>query len=287
MAMQPKRKSPDTGQTRGAARGRKPAPSRAKRLLLASGALIARHPRALGGVVVFGVVFSFIATNAMWYQPRPHPAPFLATRAAADQKQVAGNREPSEPGVTVFRIERESEAKPAEKPTPSELVRRVQAGLAARNAYDGPIDGLAGPKTEAAIAFFEQSEGMQETGQANKAVLDRLAALAAADKSDAEIQTASTRPQPREDDVAALIQASENAALPAVAIPAPRPVSPALVMKIQNGLAGMGYNNVKVDGIPGDTTRTAIRAFEKSYRLPVTGEPSEVVLKKLKAIGAI
>lgn len=283
MAMQPKRKSPDPGNTR----GRKPQPqrSRAMRMLMASGAWIGRHPRALGGLVAFGVIFSFVAANALWYQPRRHPAPFLATRAAVDQKRVAAADETaSEPGVTVFRIERQSDEKPVEKPKPSELVRKIQEGLAARGLYDGPADGLTGPKTEAAILFFEQTEGMEETGNASPAILDRLNAVASATtESDADIQTASTSAAP-EDEVAALIEASEE---PAAVIPVEKPASPALVMKIQKALAGMAYANVTVDGIPGDATRAAIRAFEKSYRLPVTGEPSETVLKKLKSIGAL
>ena len=288
MAMQPKRKSPDTGTTR----SRKPQPqrSRAVRMLLASGALIGRHPRALGGLVAFSVIFSFVAANALWYQPRRHPAPFLATRAAIDQKRVPASddvAESIEPGVTVFRIERQSEDKPVEKPVPSELVRQIQAGLATRGLYDGPADGLTGPKTEAAILFFEQTEGMEETGNPSPAILDRLNAVASAaadpNESDADIQTASTSATP-EDDVAALIEASEETA---AVIPVEKPASPALVMKIQKALAGMAYANVKVDGIPGDATRAAIRSFEKSYRLPVTGEPSERVLKKLKSIGAI
>ena len=42
-----------------------------------------------------------------------------------------------------------------------------------------------------------------------------------------------------------------------------------------------------VDGLIGEKTRTAIRHFEKHYRLPVTGEPNEQVLAKLKDIGAL
>ena len=291
MAMQPKRKSPEgaTGRS-GTTRGRKPPPSRAVRTFMATAALIGRHPRAVGGLVVFGVIFSFIAANALWYQPRRHPAPFLATRAD-DGKTTARTSDrahANEPGVTVFRIERQSEEeaqRAAEKAKPSELVRQIQQGLAGRGLYDGPADGLTGPRTEAAILFFEQTEGMTETGEASEAILERLTAVASAPaESDAGIQTASTSKAP-EDEVAALIAA--NDALPSVAIPADRPPSPALVMKIQKALSGMAYTNVAIDGIAGEETRAAIRAFEKSYRLPVTGEPSERVLDKLKSIGAI
>ena len=281
MATQPKRKSPDAG-----ARGRRPQPSRTKRMLMASAALIARHPRALGGLVAFAVIFSFIAANALWYQPRRHPAPFLATRADGVKSAPRANDRlaSAEPGVTVFRIERETEeeVRAAEKPKPSELVRAIQEALAARGLYNGPADGLNGPKTEAAILFFEQTEGMEETGEPSRAILDRLKQVADA-RDDADLRTASTKAAPV-DEVAALIAAAEQ---PVAVIPAEKPPSPALVMQIQKGLAGMAYADVKVDGIAGEATRAAIRAFEKSYRLPVTGEPSERVLKKLKSIGAI
>jgi peptidoglycan hydrolase-like protein with peptidoglycan-binding domain len=266
------------------------------RMLGASAALIGRHPKTLGGLVIFGVVFSFVAANALWYQPRRHPAPFLATRSAEGVQLAA--RQPAdevEPGVTVFRIERETPPADSDavRPAPSALVREIQERLAARGLYDGPADGLPGPKTEAAILFFEQTEGMAETGEASDTVLARLRAVAvdnqavSADNAEAQsddtLSTASTRPV-AEDEVAALIAASDAQS---VAVPADRPPSPAVVMQIQKALAGMAYADVKVDGIAGEATRTAIRAFEKSYRMPVTGEPSERVLAKLKSIGAL
>ena len=39
--------------------------------------------------------------------------------------------------------------------------------------------------------------------------------------------------------------------------------------------------------MPGEQTKEAIRHFQKHYRLPVTGEPNEAVLEKLKKIGAL
>lgn len=283
MAPQPKRKSPERS-----ARGKQPAPSRAMRILLASGAAIGRHPRAIGGFVTFGVIFSFVAANALWYQPRHHPAPLLATRMFEDAKATRAMPDiADEPGVTTFKIERQSDEQPiqtAEKPEPSPLIREIQTALAGRGLYDGPADGLTGPKTEAAILFFEQTEGMAETSEPSKALLARLKHVATP-ADDAEVKTASTKVEKPVDEVAALISRADDPAIKV--IPEKKPASPALVMQIQKGLSGMAYADVKVDGIPGEATRTAIRAFEKSYRLPVTGEPSERLLKKLKSIGAI
>ena len=299
---QPKRKSPERRPSR------KKQPSRAAALLYASGAVFARYPRLWAGLASFGVVFSFVAANALWYQPKHHPAPLLATRAFGDDagkarkiaRQDAGAFD-SEPGVTTFRIERQSEMQanvPTEVATaPSDLVMEVQKGLAARGLYDGPADGLIGPKTTSAILFFQETEGLDMTGEPSGELVKRLrnvrkdVAVIPDDRPSMD-QTASTQVSSQKvsseaiDDIAALIKADD---VPVPVVPAKTtPAVPVeMVMKIQKALAGMAYADVKVDGIAGEATRAAIRNFEKSYRLPVTGEPSERVLKKLKSIGAI
>ncbi|MFN7103772.1 MAG: peptidoglycan-binding domain-containing protein, partial [Pseudorhizobium sp.] len=63
--------------------------------------------------------------------------------------------------------------------------------------------------------------------------------------------------------------------------------SATLVLQIQRGLANIAYSDITVDGVAGAQTKAAIRRFEKHYRLPETGEPNEMVLKKLKSIGAL
>ena len=290
----PKRKSPEKPAAK-----KRPTASLASRALYASGAAIARRPRLLGGLSVFGVVFSFIAANALWYQPAHHPAPMLATRMFETKANTRSLTEEArlpaeEPGTTTFRIERQDETvtapvSNAKKPVASPLVQKIQAALASRGLYDGPADGLTGPRTTSAILFFEETEGLTPTGEATDALLARLRAAPSENTDIAVVPderpsmdtTASTSKTPV-DDVAALISAT-----PAKIVPEKKPPSPALVMKIQKALAGLAYENVKVDGIAGDATRAAIRAFEKSYRLPVTGEPSDRVLSKLKAIGAV
>ena len=41
---------------------------------------------------------------------------------------------------------------------------------------------------------------------------------------------------------------------------------------------GAGYDPGPVDGLFGDRTAAAIRAFERDAELPVTGQPSETIL---------
>ncbi|MBL0371008.1 peptidoglycan-binding protein [Rhizobium sp. KVB221] len=288
-----KRKSPDKRSVK-----KKKGPSTVAVMLHSVGAQIARHPRLLGGVAGFSVVFSFVAANALWYQPKHHPAPLLATRAfeadgVTPVKVSKAGADDSDPGVTTFRIERQSEdnaadaARPA-TPSASPLVRDIQTALAGRGLYDGPADGLTGPRTTSAIVFFQETEGLEMTGEPSKELLARIrnidqAVAVIPDERPSMDQTASTAR--RADDVAELIRASAQDVPTPMKAQKDAPVE--LVMKIQKALSGLAYANVKVDGVAGAATRTAIRNFEKSYRLPVTGEPSERVLKKLQSIGAI
>jgi len=285
----------------------------AMRALNSTAAGIARYPRMIGGVGVFGVVFSFVAANALWYQPHHHPNPMLATRMFESQKgrTPAGNGDkPADPNVTVFRIERQQDTEAraaAEKqanPAASPLVKSIQQALAGKGLYDGPADGMTGPKTTAAILFFQESEGLDQTGDATPALLaritsgsrDRQVAVIPDERPSMDV-TSSTRPIPAKghaDDVADLIRAADTAPKP-VAKPVKAAASdadtagmpPASIMQIQRALTKFAYADIKADGVVGEATRSAIRAFEKSYNMPVTGEPSDRIVRKLKSIGAL
>ena len=200
--------------------------------LAALGGLAARHPSAVGGSCAFLVVFSFVAANALWYQPGGHPAPFLKMRSADNSLGFSAAR-PEPHDVTTFLIEREGEEEPLPEVTDVTPAER-------------PFDEVA------------------------KVVEARPA------RSGAEVE---------DDPVAAAIMEAE--ADPAVTSAVAKPVASDLVMKIQKGLSNIAYTDIAVDGLIGEKTRTAIRHFEKHYRLPVTGEPNAAVLAKLKDIGAL
>ncbi|WP_430258427.1 peptidoglycan-binding domain-containing protein [Neorhizobium sp. IRS_2294] len=393
-----KRKSPER---------RKPAkrPALALRAVTATGGLVGgvvggvltRHPRPVLGAAGFVVLFSFVAANALWYQPGGHPSPFLATRDPKDPNAIAGyrpyKRMPAE-DVTTFRIERSGDNKPviepvekpaeqtavqpgpmpspmpAPMPAPAadpistiitqappvpgsdgerERVAEIQRELIKRGLYEGADDGVTGPRTQQAIVLYQQRMGLPQSGEAGS---DLLAALknerkpatgspsssavhvpvpqTPAAAKPAATETARVQPKPiaqpktapanrpaenislnSEDPVAAAIRSSENGSQrsgqirippadiptgglrPSNAVAKPNGVmtadipAPKLVLQIQRGLQNIAYSDVEVDGVAGAQTKAAIRRFEKHYRLPETGEPSEAVLKKLKAIGAL
>ncbi|MBB4405213.1 peptidoglycan hydrolase-like protein with peptidoglycan-binding domain [Agrobacterium tumefaciens] len=276
----------------------------------AIGREILRHPKMVGSCGAFAVVFGFVAANALWYQPGVHPSPFLRTRDAENPNGIAGYR-PSEPlgthgNVTTFRIERPAETETAQQPAaetpaqpaaenqkPQQIVADIQAELKKRGLYEGEADGRMGPRTAAAIMFFEETLGMEQTGEPTTRVLAAL-------RIDGATVAAIPRDRPADstggveiDPVAAAIRKAEAPrpkAEPASlnsSANAAKPANRELIARIQQGLINIAYADVKVDGVAGQQTRNAIRAFEKHYRLPETGEPSEAVLKKLKSIGAL
>ncbi|KQV32593.1 peptidoglycan-binding protein [Rhizobium sp. Root1203] len=270
------------------------------------GGIVGRNPSIAGGTAAFLVIFSFVAANALWYQPGTHPHPFLRTRDPLFPN-VLGARPPIEQHVgevTTFKIERQDEADASQttNATPpavpggqpaSQLVMDIQSELVRRGLYNGAPDGVIGPRTSAAILFFEETVGMPQKGDATP---DVLAAL----KTDTAGPSTVPAERPREDlssvaaaedPVAAAIRSAEKsiktAPTPARQTQSAALTSVDLVLKIQKGLANMAYTNVGIDGVAGEQTRVAIRHFQKHYNLPETGEPSEAVLKKLKEIGAL
>lgn len=157
----------------------------------AIGREILRHPKMVGSCGAFAVVFGFVAANALWYQPGVHPSPFLRTRDAENPNGIAGYR-PAEPlgthgNVTTFRIERPAETETAQQPAaetpaqpaaesqkPQQIVADIQAELKKRGLYEGEADGRMGPRTAAAIMFFEETLGMEQTGEPTTRVLAAL-----------------------------------------------------------------------------------------------------------------
>ena len=62
------------------------------------GAAAMRNPVATGGTTAFAIVFSFVAANALWYQPGQHPSPFLRTRDAQGKVSLSGGADPRREG---------------------------------------------------------------------------------------------------------------------------------------------------------------------------------------------
>jgi peptidoglycan hydrolase-like protein with peptidoglycan-binding domain len=162
---------------------------------------------------------------------------------------------------------------PALPRTPAEIMAEVQRELARRGFYDGPVDGVHGPKTDAAIRDFELAAGMKPSLQVNEVLLQTI------------VKSSIDAPKPA--------NASTSASAAAAAAPPPAGRNDAIgdmlsssrrVVGLQRALAQYGYGQIKPTGIVDADTRAAIEKFERERKLPVTGQPSERVARELAGL---
>lgn len=283
--------------------------------------LIGRQPRRIAGLLCVCVGCSFVAANALWYQPENHPAPFLRTRDIHDPNAIAGFRplqRQTDDAVTTFRIERArsgddvrnliaSDGQPPPPPAATvpqaanvavaapaaETVESLIAHAgepAAQTAPVADVTAAAPPPLPAQVAVPRQRPAGKLDGEDPVAAAIRTAQQSAAPKPPADIpaiskanKAAQAMPQPTR------ISTTQTAAqaVPPTTPPATVSDNMTMIMQIQRGLVNIAYTDVTVDGVAGAQTRAAIRHFQKHYRLPENGEPSELVLRKLKSIGAL
>jgi peptidoglycan hydrolase-like protein with peptidoglycan-binding domain len=215
---------------------------------------VARNPVLVGGSTAFLVALSFVSANALWYQPHFHNGAFFATRS---QPYTAPQRVASSLGdtETTIRLLR------PETPTSDPTVQRVQSILRDLDIYAGPVDGIAGPNTRAAIANYRAKVGLTAGDSIDAELLDELGASPT---------TAGVNPTPRP---ASRVAGAEVTG------------GDALVAKVQAGLKAFGNEGIEVDGVVGARTESAIREFQSLFGLPVTGKPDAALYAKMQDIG--
>jgi peptidoglycan hydrolase-like protein with peptidoglycan-binding domain len=250
----------------------------------AVGGAIARNPTLVGGTTAFLVALAYVSANALWYQPHFHSGAFFATR----DRVAIGPRLDTAPepraGETTIHIER-TQAPVVARPADPE-VERIQSILHDLGFYKGTVDGLTGPATRAAVAAYQKTVGLAETGEVDATLLDQLGA----GTTTAGI-TPRPAPAPRNEPAAAAPKTATPVVLPAV-VPAPgagavraaREPDPRIV-KIQAGLKAFGNDGIELDGVVGSRTKAAIKEFQTLFGLPVTGEPDETLYAKMRETG--
>jgi len=129
----------------------------------------------------------------------------------------------------------------------AQTVRQAQKVLEDRGFRTGGADGRMGPQTVAALVSFQRSEKLPPTGK-----LDRktIAALGLNKEDHAAEGTSGLYP-------------------------------PSTIRKVQETLNARGYKTGPANGILDDTTRAALRQFQKSEGIAVTGRPNPRTLAHL------
>lgn len=239
--------------------GRRVASGVAKASLAAAGPLIAR-PALSASIAVFAAFFGCVATNALYAQGGRHPHPLLTTRPVAGA--VAQTSEDTEIGM------------------PVPLVVEAQTALARAGYYSAPVDGRPGKVTSAAIRAFQSEKGLPIDGEASPKLLAALRSDEGKSEQEAKGGRVASLDAPE------TVPTNDASPPSALTSPAGAVVDRDLVRRVQEGLTSAKIAELHADGIMGSRTEAAIRTFQASQGLDVTGIPDKAVLARLKAVGA-
>jgi peptidoglycan hydrolase-like protein with peptidoglycan-binding domain len=215
-----------------------------------------------------------ILINVLFMQSGSHPAPMFKSTspvvkpavAASAPAALAGSARPAEPPTAP--VTPVKSGAPVATRSPGEIINDIQRELARRGYYDGTVDGLYGPKTDAAIREFENAVGLKPGGEPTEALLQAIVRSPAKAPKVAPTPAPAMRPPmpPRSD----------------TAIE--RPTTSRRVLALQRVLAEYGYGQIKPTGIADAETQAAIERFERERKLPITGQPSDRVIRELTAM---
>jgi peptidoglycan hydrolase-like protein with peptidoglycan-binding domain len=215
------------------------------------------------GFIIGALATAAILVNVLFMQTGSHPSPMFKSRPEK-QLSVTNSLPPVVPRP------RPPEQVPAAAPSsparpPGEIINDIQRELARRGYYDGTIDGLYGPRTDAAIRDFEQAAGLKPSTDPTETLLQ---AIVRSPVKAARLPVAQTaRPPSARNETAA-----------------DKPGSSRRVIALQRALAEYGYGQIKPSGIIDADTQAAIEKFERERKLPITGQPSERVARELAAM---
>lgn len=234
----------------------------------------------VAGALAFAAATAIVA-NAAFLQAGPHPAPMFAGKSVAPGlaaksipksirvvgEEITGppplplpvaapKARPVEPDLP--KVE---PAAPASGRPRNEVIADIQRELSRRGFYDGTIDGVHGPKTDAAMRDFEQAAGLKPGSEPNDVFLRALT------RSQAKASAPAAAQPTRNDPIAELIAPSFKR-----------------VLAVQRALAEYGYGQIKPNGTFGPETKDAIEQFERARKMPVTGQISPRLVRELSAL---
>ena len=117
------------------------------------------------GTVIAAALMVLAAVGLTHITSTRTPAPAASTSAPA-----ANPAQPTSPAQNVNPAQPTTPAV-----TPSASVKKLQQELGQLNYYEGPVDGLMGPQTVAAIRDLQRQAGLPQTGTMNAATQKALA----------------------------------------------------------------------------------------------------------------
>lgn len=213
-----------------------------------------RYPVDTIGLFALTVGIVLILANALFLQAGAHPAPI----SKAPPRVILPDSPPPSQKASTGAATQARDPAAAERPR-TQVIGDIQRQLSRRGFYDGAVDGVYGPKMDAAIRDFEQAIGARPNGEPSEALLRSI----------------------MKSNVSAKDRAGQSGR---VDIRRDHTGSVPKVVAIQRALSDHGYGQLQPSGTIDGDTRAAIEKFERERRLPVTGQVSGRLSRELAAV---
>jgi hypothetical protein len=214
--------------------------------------VLLRRPRdTLAGIVAAGAAIAIIV-NGVYMQHGPHPAPIFAIKplpVAPSRESVGSVQRPH--AVTQDAAPREVAATPS--PTPARL---VAVELPRPRPTTAPAAARKDPIAELLAGHMLQTSPPPRAQPVHQATLPAHQATPAA-------SSVPTPPAPIPAPSRSLAQPSRQ------------------VLAVQRALSEFGYGQIKPTGIMDAETRSALKEFQGSHNLQVTGDLNDQVKREL------
>ncbi|WP_375631393.1 MULTISPECIES: peptidoglycan-binding domain-containing protein [unclassified Bartonella] len=221
------------------------------------------------GSLLFSISFLFISFNALFSQMTTHQniltqMKFSSVQSIGKSSTLSEKEEKSQElsRVTSVHSQNHNHTNLSLSSQSASMLEK-QKELAKLGLYDGPLDGLEGPKTRRAITLWKQqtAQRMQKNVLSNPAT-DEIAILI----KQSEIETNNTKN---------MTHLKEAILEPSVED----------IIQVQKALHIFGNEEVIVTGIEDQKTIEALKQFQKIFDLPVTGKINHTILMKMREIG--
>jgi peptidoglycan hydrolase-like protein with peptidoglycan-binding domain len=197
-------------------------------------------------LIAFVTLAAAIIYNATFLQKGPHPAPITVEAGSTENRIVKTNREPRKIAKT---LPKHTEIKDSQ--SQSKTIASIQRKLYENDYEPGPVDGVQGYMTRAAIMAYQDDNELGVTGVASKKLLKNM--ILGVSLGDASEDNSSPIP----DETKKLVKA------------------------VQLTLKKLGFDPGLPDGLWGGSTRKAIENFEREHKLSIKGRISGQFLKEL------
>ncbi len=197
-------------------------------------------------LIAFVALSAAITYNATFLQKGPHPAPMAIDATNSHNRPVKSAREEPKFTKTLPKHTRTPVSVPRTK-----TIMAVQRKLVEIGYEPGPVDGVQGYVTRAAIMAYQDDKGLAITGEATDRLLKNM--ILGASLGDAGENGSASLPEETKD----------------------------LIRAVQLTLAKLGYDPGPPDGLWGASTRKAIESFERAKKLTVKGRISGRFIKHL------